>query len=173
MKKIIIMLAFASIIMAISAFAYDIGLLKFSDLFSACDVVVSIKVDDVEDLADSYTMTLQIDEVMYGNISEDIVTVSTTKYNGYYSSDLSYLENGKEYILFLKNVDSKWVFTGYSGANFDVSLKDDIKQIIRSYESNRDIFSENNSNALIGLYCRGPRYSPVRGQKYSPPILMN
>ncbi len=151
MKKIILILTIAVLTMAISAQAFDLGPLKFSDLFSNTDVVVSAKVIDVDNQKNAYVMTLQVDETMYGTLGEKNITVSSPKSNGYFMEDDSYLEKDKEYILFLKNTNSKWKFAGYS-ADFNVSLKDDFKSIIKSFTGNRNIFTKNNSNSLIGLY---------------------
>ncbi len=151
MKKIIFILTIAVLTMVISAQAFDLGPLKFSDLFSNTDAVIAAKIIDVDNQKNAYVMTLQVDETMYGTLGEKNITVSSPKTNGYFMEDDSYLEKDKEYILFLKQSNSEWKFAGYS-ADFDKSLKDDFKQIINKYTGNKNIFSKNNSNSLIGLY---------------------
>lgn len=125
---------------------------QLSNLLKNSQLVVEGKIVQVTSDDNYYKMSFMVDELLFGNNGSNNIEVVSSFKNGFRLEDEPYLEEGKEYILFLNNAKGVWAITNQIAGVYSSDALQDVKKVINTYVGQRNIFEKGNCGKLIDLY---------------------
>ncbi|KAF0152055.1 MAG: hypothetical protein FD143_1423 [Ignavibacteria bacterium] len=125
---------------------------QLSNLLKNSQLVVKGKIVQVKSDDNYYKMSFSVEDLLIGTMSSNKIEVVSRFKNGFRLEDEPYLEEGKEYILFLSNTKSVWTITNRIAGVLSVNAADDLKKVIQDYKLQEKLFDKGNCGKLISLF---------------------
>lgn len=126
---------------------FQLSSLLKSSMLVAKGKIVLVTSDD-----NYYKMSFSVEDILMGTMSSNKIEVVSRFKNGFRLEDEPYLEEGKEYILFLSNTNGVWAITNQIAGVYSSDAAQDVKKVIKDYVVQKNIFEKGNCKKLIDLY---------------------
>lgn len=124
---------------------------SFKNLLTNSQLVVSGEVTATRVELEVYWVTFSIDESLYGTAAGTIDIAARTP-NGFLLADEAYLLVSKKYVLFLNNSSGFWTVTHGNRGVFSGVYKNDLQNIVSSYNANNGLFGKSSISQLKNVF---------------------
>lgn len=116
-------------------------------MLAANGKIVQVTSDD-----NYYKMSFSVEELLMGTLNSNKIEVVSRFKNGFRLEAEPYLEEGREYILFLNNTIGEWAITSRIAGVYRSDAVQDVKKVINAFVVQKNIFEKENCKKLIDLY---------------------
>ncbi|MEW6653346.1 MAG: HEAT repeat domain-containing protein [Bacteroidota bacterium] len=116
-------------------------------MLAANGKIVQVTSDD-----NYYKMSFSVEDFLMGTMSSNKIEVVSRFKNGFRLEAEPYLEEGREYILFLNNTIGEWAITSRIAGVYRSDAVQDVKKVINAFVVQKNIFEKENCKKLIDLY---------------------